>query len=172
MEGLANAPLRCCGCLARLTLVPAWQVSRSFCLGQGQEGARAGERSPRAAPQGLAGSRSVCPSCRLQDTASAQPSLPGSPRPPARGPDISCVGAEESPAVVVTSVPLVGWQAASRAGGRDPDPRTQSPSYSPARPLGPRQLAHAHPHRRDRPRGPARHTFVCSRTSCKWIHTI
>lgn len=87
MEGLANAPLRCCGCLARLTLVPARQVSRSFCLGQGQEGARAGERSPRAAPQGRAGSRSVCPSCRLQHAASAQPSLPGSPPPPPTPPE-------------------------------------------------------------------------------------
>lgn len=82
MEGLANAPLRCCGCLARLTLVPARQVSRSFCLGQGQEGARAGERSPRAAPQGRAGAGL----CVLPAGSSTQPlhslASQGAPRPP------------------------------------------------------------------------------------------
>lgn len=87
MEGLANAPLRCCGCLARLTLVPARQVSRSFCLGQGQEGHVQG-RGARGPPP-----RAVLEAglCVLPAGSSTQPlhslASQGAPRPPPTPPE-------------------------------------------------------------------------------------
>lgn len=67
--------------------------------------------------------------CVLPAGSSTQPlhslASQGAPRPPphpARGPDISCVGAEESPAVVVTSVPRVGWPGCLQGWRSDSHP--------------------------------------------------